>query len=427
MLITPYHPLLTIVSDVLQNQRKIHHGNWVFPEAVVDIYCGDTHPTIKDICRSGPSAIKYAVSFTQRGIFYNSYNIILCPPFFSQTSLDSILNAMAHGKLAVSAENYRLSWAHIIYHELAHLGPVISYPQVWDVVYNACLVQKLANQNGCSRDPVLWNPPGWDPSRGQPHSLINADSWAYFASGVFFQKALQLKEPGGAINNCGIYSAQNFANFSFALTGPEGVLLPTVDRTDGTFDAKVPPDPTPEETPPDDPPTPAVPYVLSDLLSDIATPFNAEAYFATYTPSPVSNPSATPPAPTATESAPFAEGVCSFHMTYWRLRVWPDGSNPYNIEIRILDDKKTTIGWLPHTKDVNKYSWNVVSRLEDTLAVTPQARNDYVQFTIGDQSWSTNQASDHAHIPNCSVGDWDCSDLLCVSIFVLRLHHLLLC
>lgn len=129
------------------------------------------------------------------------------------------------------------------------------------------------------------------------------------------------------------------------------------------------------------------------------------------------------PAPTPVQTSaptpPYATGECSFHMTYWRPSLWPDGKNPYEIEIRILDNNKATIGWLPHTNDDNQYSWNVVSRLEDPLAVTPEAQDDYVQFTLPGQSWRTDQATDQSKLPNCSTGDWDCSDEPCVSILPL--------
>ena len=118
----------------------------------------------------------------------------------------------------------------------------------------------------------------------------------------------------------------------------------------------------------------------------------------------------TPAAP----SPPYATGTCSLHMTYWRPYYWPDGTNPYEIEIRIRDNNKATIGWLPHTNDDNRYSWDVVSRLEDPLAVTPEAENDYVQFTLPGQSWGTDKATDQSKLPHCSVGDWDCSDDPCV-------------
>jgi hypothetical protein len=192
---------------------------------------------------------------------------------------------MGTGKrLATNASEYKHSWGHTIYHELMHLDPVIANEEVWDITYGACTVAKLANQNGCSGDTYLWDPPGWDYSHGDPHSLLNADSWAFFASGVYFQKATNLNAPGEAINDCGIYGGSN-ANFTqrgleYAV---EGILLPTIDRADGTYNNTTPPDPASDNIPLDDPPTPPLPYTLSPLPSNLAMPFDAVAYFATYT------------------------------------------------------------------------------------------------------------------------------------------------
>jgi len=308
--------MLTIMSAALENERNIHHPNSVFPEAVVDVYCGDTHPTSKNVCRKrpnprdpgGPYVTQFASSWTERGKIYNTYNVLLCPRFFNEkTSLESLLHDMTTGhKEASNATEYKFSWGHTIYHELMHLDPVIANEEVWDVQYGACPVAKLANQNGCSYSPYLWKPPGWDSKHGDPHSLINADSWAFFASGVFFQKAANLTEPGRPVNDCGIYQGATLTNFTY--TGsqydPEGILLPTVDRTDGTFDAQAPLDPAPENTPPDDPPTPSLPYVPSNVPSGLATPFDAQAYFATYTPRAVSNPSTAPSPRTTTPPPP---------------------------------------------------------------------------------------------------------------------------
>ena len=118
--------------------------------------------------------------------------------------------------------------------------------------------------------------------------------------------------------------------------------------------------------------------------------------------------------PASSVAPPYAQGICSFHMTYWRPKRWPDRTDPYNIEIRIQDSNKATIGWLPHTNDHNRHSWDVVSRLEDPLIVTPESQGDYVQFSLPNQFWrSTARYADK--IPNCSTGDWDCSDNPCVS------------
>jgi len=327
-----YCHMLRIASAALENENNIHSPNWVFPEAVVDIYCGNTHPTKKNLCQlktnpndpKGPKVTAFATSWVERGWFYNSYNIVLCPRFFEQKqSLESLLHDMSTGaKDATNASNYKLAWGHTIYHELMHLDPVIANEEVWDVAYGACPVAKIANQNGCSGDP-LWTPPGWDSKkRGPPTSLNNADSWAFFASASYFQKAKELKEPGHAINTCGIYTGEqiDMGNVTSMIDYvPEGILLPAENRTDGTYNAQVPPDPAPENTPPDDPPTPAIPYKVSDLPKGLATPFSAEAYFSTFKPSasptavstskPISTSKPTSSPPSITSSAPPPKGT----------------------------------------------------------------------------------------------------------------------
>lgn len=301
--------MLTSIQAALENEKNIHSPNSLFPEAVVDIYCGDTHPTKKNVCRlrtnprdpNGPKVTQFATSWVSRGWFYNTYNVLLCDRFFNEkTSLESILHDMSTGaKEGSNASEYKFSWGHTIYHELMHLNPVISNEEVWDPAYGACPVAKLANQNGCSGN-ILWTPPRWDNDNGDPHSLINADSWAFYASGAYFQKGANLTEPGRAINDCGIYSGENLQNFTASGLdyAPEGIKLPDDNRTDGTYYSEVPPDPAPENTPPDDPPTPSLPYVASDLPSDLATPFDAAAYFATFTPASVSFSTVPSPPPT---------------------------------------------------------------------------------------------------------------------------------
>lgn len=305
--------LLTANPAALENERNIHYPSSVFPEAVVDIYCGDTHPTRKNVCRlrpnprdpGGPYVTQFASTWISRGYFYNTYNVLLCPRFFNEkTSLESILHDMSTGaKEGSNASEYKFSWGHTIYHELMHLDLVIANEEVFDAAYGACPVAKLANQNGCSGD-INWTPPNWNNEDGDPHSMLNADSWAFFASGVYFQKGANLTEPGKPTNDCGNYSGADSSNLTFSgwQYDPEGIVLSDDNRTDGTYYAQVPSDPAPENTPPDDPPTPSLPYVSSDLPSDLATPFDAGAYFATFSPTAVSFSSVPPPSPTQTLS-----------------------------------------------------------------------------------------------------------------------------
>ncbi|KAL8891285.1 MAG: hypothetical protein Q9215_001698 [Flavoplaca cf. flavocitrina] len=287
-----------LLSGVLENEDLIHNPNWIFPEAVVEIYCGDTHPDKKK-CRlqtnpkdpKGPKVTAFASAWVERGTFYNTYNVVLCPRFFKEKrSLESLLKDIKDGKEDGDDPNtYKKAWAHTIYHELTHLDPVIARKEVWDPAYYGCPAAKLANQNGCSYTGEVWKPPKWnEEEHGPAHTLINGDSWAFFASGSYFQKALKLKEPARPLNDCGIFSGESFDNYTYFdpdEMAPDSIHEATVDRKGDTFDAKEPPQVAEEDTPPEDPPTPAIPYEAADLPEGLAVPFeDADAYFADYKP-----------------------------------------------------------------------------------------------------------------------------------------------
>ena len=329
-------------------------------------------------------------------------------------------------KSASNASEYKFSWGHTIYHELMHLDPVIAAEEVWDVTYGACPVAKLGNQNGCSYNPVLWNPPGWNPQRGDPHSLINADSWAFIASGVYFQKAAKLTEPGRPLNDCGIYSGENLANFTYPGTqyDPEGILLSTEDAPPEIINIQVPPDPAPENTPPDDPPTPALPYTLSSLPTGWAPPFSAEAYFATYIPAANSSapppmsatvPPALPPASTTVPPASppaYATGTCAFHLK--EVQTCEGDSNNLYAVVNLVDANKADIGDTPVNNNnpfgapinaTDAYSLN--SKLPYPIVIVGEHQNDYVQFTYRALSWQSKAPNGGA---SCNNGGWDPRD-----------------
>lgn len=52
--------------------------------------------------------------------------------------------------------------------------------------------------------------------------------------------------------------------------------------------------------------------------------------------------------------------------------------------------------------DGNPFAWDAA--LPDKMYITPEARDDYIQFTIGSVSWSSNSADGDKR---CKVGDWD--------------------
>ncbi len=87
-----------------------------------------------------------------------------------------------------------------------------------------------------------------------------------------------------------------------------------------------------------------------------------------------------------------------------------NGSNDgvYGCKIRILDANRTTIGWQAHTRCSSVNPLSVNGKLESSMAITPEAKNDYVQFTLGAESWASSQQG--LNISYCKVDDWDGSD-----------------
>ncbi|KAL9064470.1 MAG: hypothetical protein Q9161_008845 [Pseudevernia consocians] len=267
------------IHDALENENKAHSGNWIFPESVIDIYCGDTNPD-KKVCKpqtnprdpTGPLVTAFASTWVSRGWFYNTYNVVLCPRFFAEkTSLVETLTQMKNGRIdPANATAYKFTWGHTIYHELMHLDPVIANKEVWDVTYGACNVAKLAKQNGCAGGS--W--PGWNPKRGAASSLNNADSWAYFADTAYFQEALKLGSPGTP-PDCDLTSTE------VEPEDPEGILYPDVDMPLSLASLSSPTAASPDQTPAPDGPTPIFPFNPSSTPSGLATPYtNAVAYFA---------------------------------------------------------------------------------------------------------------------------------------------------
>ena len=48
------------------------------------------------------------------------------------------------------------------------------------------------------------------------------------------------------------------------------------------------------------------------------------------------------------------------------------------------------------------------SKLSNPLVITPEAKGDYVQFTLGTESWASTDSGPSQ--TKCTVGPWDASD-----------------
>ena len=133
-------------------------------------------------------------------------------------------------------------------------------------------------------------------------------------------------------------------------------------------------------------------------------------------PTPIPNPPGSQggPPPPPPPSAPYAQGVCTFHLTEW---YYGDVKilEPFGLEILMRDAAGTQIGWQVHTSADASHSLNVKSKLEDVFVLTPEEQHSYIQFTLGSQAWASNQQFKDTDVPWCSVGDYDGSDYPAVS------------
>lgn len=248
-----------VIKDAFSNEKKIHNPNWFFPESVVDVYCGE-HPVFNTYClprknpynESGPMLEPFAVSRTYEGRFWNTYNIVLCPRFFNEKyALEEIMKNMTDSTLdRYDAQNYKKAWGFTYFHELMHVSPIIADDDAWDVVYGSRPVAKLAYWNNVD-GPVRWKPKNTGSYRGSEVSLNNADSFAFFGASSLFKYRLGFGEQPKAKNTCDFYNPHTYADESTE-TIVDGVMLATENRTDGTYNYTVPPNPDPGNTPAND-------------------------------------------------------------------------------------------------------------------------------------------------------------------------------
>lgn len=108
---------------------------------------------------------------------------------------------------------------------------------------------------------------------------------------------------------------------------------------------------------------------------------------------------------------PEPQRICSLHLTQHGdygpggglIFGNPDAPFVYKIEITIYDgtgDDKKQIGSSEKTEAGDRNPAKVsMNGVEGQLEIKPEKQNDYVQFTLGGQSWSSDGGS-------CSVGGW---------------------
>jgi hypothetical protein len=102
-----------------------HKGNLLFPESVIDVYCGDNYDVgdkkAGSICkkqkwnpRKGKMETVYpfATTWVDRGTFWNNYYMVLCPRFFAEK--DSLFRTLAKMNIGDIDKNnasaYKFTW-----------------------------------------------------------------------------------------------------------------------------------------------------------------------------------------------------------------------------------------------------------------------------------------------------------------------------
>ena len=106
----------------------------------------------------------------------------------------------------------------------------------------------------------------------------------------------------------------------------------------------------------------------------------------------------------------YKAGTCSMHVheeDYFSGVDGPGTSRSHTYYLRVeakdsADKTVATVGNDAEAGDANPYH---LKGFYNDLVMTPEAQGgDYIQFTIGDQSWRT---TDGDGVPSCKVGGWD--------------------
>ena len=116
---------------------------------------------------------------------------------------------------------------------------------------------------------------------------------------------------------------------------------------------------------------------------------------------------------TTTTSAPpaYATGTCSFHVDEWQDCA-DDASNlfanvtMYDNNHNIIGSTNPSAGTLGDPINTSD-PYNFISSLADPLVIVGEHENDYMQFTLGSQSWTSRTTAAPYY---CSNGGWNPRD-----------------
>lgn len=124
---------------------------------------------------------------------------------------------------------------------------------------------------------------------------------------------------------------------------------------------------------------------------------------STITPTATTAPASTTAAAT---TAPYADqgGQCHIHVNEYRSCT--NDTDNLNVEITMWDVASTQIGYQALTEAGANNPLDMPSKLEAYLEVTPEHTGDYIQFTLGTESWKSTD-NDKSAAVYCNTGGWD--------------------
>ena len=103
-------------------------------------------------------------------------------------------------------------------------------------------------------------------------------------------------------------------------------------------------------------------------------------------------------------------GTCSMHVHEEDYFSGVNGpgtsrSHTYYLRVEAKDSADKTVATVDNDAEAGDANPYHLKGFYNDLVMTPEAQGgDYIQFTIGDQSWRT---TDGDGVPSCKVGGWD--------------------
>jgi len=130
-----------------------------------------------------------------------------------------------------------------------------------------------------------------------------------------------------------------------------------------------------------------------------------------------------------TKDRGYSAGVCSFHL--YEVESWSGVDGPgterhhaFTTQIDAKDGNGVEIFKdFTNISDGDNNPYKLFGKYYDTLTIAPKAQGgDYIQFTIGSQSWTT---KDSTGIPRCNTGAWDGDYAPSVSDFCIPIFQII--